>query len=570
VQKEKVQKVQKIETAQTEKNDTKKFVSFKEQLTLRGIIIGIAGSAILTMSSMYVALKLGALPWPIIFVTLLSMFFLKLFGKTNIHEINVTQTAMSAGAMTAGGVAFTLPGIFILNPDAVLDPLQLFFAIAGGVILGLIFSALIRSYFIEDEDLPYAMGQAAAETLSAGDEGGKKAGVLFASFGLSAVVTFLRDAFPLIAHNKVLIPPTVLSKKAAEFGSSAGIWVSPMLISIGYIIGPLAIGVWFLGAIIGDGGILIGGVLTGLWDTTSAAAIKSSLGIGLMVGTGAGILVRGIIPKAKKIFTQVSKKTSLESGFVKFRWSALVIAAIAAVFTVVCKMGFLPSVITIFGTWLAMTMSAQVVGQTGINPMEIFAIIVLLAVKALCDVGQTELFLVAAVVAIAAGVSGDVMNDFKSGHILKSDPKAQWLAECAGGIAGILVSFAVFYAIIAAYGHNAFGAGKMFAAPKAEAVAAMAGGIQQVPAFVFGLVAGCLLYILKIPAMTLGLGVYLPFSLSFTAFAGGALRFICARTSPRFEKRGSGIIIASGILGGEAVVGVTIAIVQAISGFSTF
>ena len=95
--------------------------SFGEQLTVRGIIIGIIGAIILTMSSMYVALKLGALPWPIIFVALVSMFFLKIFGKlgreTNINEINVAHTVMSAGAMTAGGLAFTLPGIYMLYSD---------------------------------------------------------------------------------------------------------------------------------------------------------------------------------------------------------------------------------------------------------------------------------------------------------------------------------------------------------------------------------------------------------------------------------------------------------------------
>src|SRR5665647_1739344 len=122
--------------------------SFKEQLTVRGMVIGSVGAVVLTMSSMYVALKLGALPWPIIFVALVSMFFLKLFGNTNINEINVTHTAMSAGAMTAGGVAFTLPGIFMLNPDADVSMLTLLFVTLGGVLLGLIFTALIRKYFV--------------------------------------------------------------------------------------------------------------------------------------------------------------------------------------------------------------------------------------------------------------------------------------------------------------------------------------------------------------------------------------------------------------------------------------
>ena len=146
--------------------------SFKEQLTVRGMIIGVIGAIVLTMSSMYVALKLGALPWPIIFVALVSMFFLKLLGKSNINEINVTHTAMSAGAMTAGGLAFTLPGIFMLNPDADVSLLKLIVVVLGGVLLGLIFTALIRKYFVVTKELPYPMGQAAAESLIVGDEGG--------------------------------------------------------------------------------------------------------------------------------------------------------------------------------------------------------------------------------------------------------------------------------------------------------------------------------------------------------------------------------------------------------------
>ena len=121
---------------------------FNRELTIRGLVIGALGSIILTMSSMFIALKLSSLPWPIMFVVLMSMFVLKLFGNTNIQEINVTQTAMSAGAMVAGGLAFTIPGIWILNPNADVSLADLIVVTMGGVILGLIFTALFRKYFI--------------------------------------------------------------------------------------------------------------------------------------------------------------------------------------------------------------------------------------------------------------------------------------------------------------------------------------------------------------------------------------------------------------------------------------
>lgn len=531
--------------------------SFKEQFTLRGMIIGSIGAIILTMSSMFVALKLGALPWPIMFVALVSMFSLKALGNTNINEINVTHTTMSAGAMVAGGLAFTLPGIWMLNPDAKVSSVSLCLITVGGVVLGLIFTALIRKYFVVTKELPYAMGQAAAETLIVGDEGGKKAGTLFASLGIAAIFTFLRDGL-------VAFPQVIMSKKMMAFGSLGGVWLSPMLVAVGYIIGPVFIGVWFLGAIVGDFGILIGGQASGIWDAATAASIKSSLGIGLMVGTGVGIIVKGILPKAKEIFGPMFSKTNLGGSVIPLRWAPIAMVVLAFLFTVVAHMGVVASIITIVGVWLATSMSAQCVGQSGINPMEIFGIIVLIAAKAASSVGQTEAFFVAAIVAVACGLVGDVMNDFKAGHILHSDPKAQWFGECIGGILGAFVSVIVLLTIIKAYGPTAFGGTGMFPAPQASAVAAMVGGISNMPAFLIGLVVAVILYCLNFPVMTLGLGVYLPFYLSATAFVGGALRFITMKATPKFEKSGNGQIIAAGLLGGEAVVGVIIALVQAV------
>lgn len=532
--------------------------SFREQFTVRGMIIGAIGSIILTMSSMFVALKLGALPWPIMFVALVSMFSLKALGKTNINEINVTHTAMSAGAMVAGGLAFTLPGIWMLNPDAEVSTVAFFVVSLGGVILGLIFTALIRKYFVVTKELPYPMGQAAAETLIVGDEGGKKAGTLFVSLGLAAVFTVLRDWFSIFGV------PVVWIQKMMPFGSLGGVWLSPMLIAVGYIIGPIYIGVWFLGAIIGDFGILIGGqTLAGL-DAGTAASIKASLGIGLMVGTGVGIIVKGILPKAKEIFGPMFSKSNLGGGVIPLRWAPIAMVILAFLFTVLAGMGVVASIITIIGVWLATSMSAQCVGQSGINPMEIFGIIILIAVKAASSIGQTEAFFVAAIVAVACGLVGDVMNDFKAGHILNTDPKAQWFAEVIGGIIGGIVAVIVLFIIIKAYGAEAFGNPELFPAPQAGAVASMVGGISHMPAFLIGLVAAILLYIVNFPVMTLGLGVYLPFYLSLTAFIGGALRFIVMKAAPNYEKGGSGQIVAAGLLGGEAVVGVIIALIQAV------
>ena len=534
----------------------------KKQFTLRGVIIGSIGAVILTMSSMFVALKLSSLPWPIMFVALVSMFALKACGNTNINEINVTHTAMSAGAMVAGGLAFTLPGIWMLDRNAEVSPVKLLVITFGGVILGLIFTALIRKYFIVTKELPYPMGQAAAEALIVGDSGGGKAKTLFASMGLAAVFTALRDGTQ-VTGGTALFPAAVFSKKLGGYGASVGIWFSPMLIAVGYLIGPLALGVWFLGACIGDLGVVVGGQIVGLWNLETAANIKSSLGIGLMVGTGVGILVKGILPKAKEIFGPMFSKKSLGDAIVPMRWAPILMILAAFLFTFAADMGIVASIITILGVWLATAMSAQCVGQSGINPMEIFGIIVLIAAKAVSSIGQTEAFFVAAIVAVACGRVGDVMNDFKAGYLLQSDPKAQWYAEMVGSLLGAAVSVGVLYVILRAYGPEAFGS-EMFPAAQAGAVAAMVGGISHVPAFGVGLVLAFILYLVNFPVMTLGLGVYLPFYMSATAFIGGALKFIVDRWLPKAEENGTGTVIASGVLGGEAIVGVVIALIVAV------
>lgn len=539
------------------------------QLTLRGMLIGAIGAVILTCSSMFVALKASALPWPILFVTLVSVFSLKALGKTNPNEINVTHTAMSAGSMVAGGLAFTVPGIFILNNNASVGLWQLMAVTLGGTVLGLIFTALLRKHFIEDANMPYAMGQAAAEVVTVTDskdsepeesgdklnlKGNKAAAVLFGALGLSGIWTWLRD-------KAALIPACSWFKGMQGYGSLGGIWWSPMLMAVGYIVGPATIAVWFLGAIIGDFGILIGGQALKLWDAAAAAGIKSSLGLGWMVGVGLAITAKEILPKLKQIFGGILAKDRGQSSAAVLTVSAVVLA-VAVLFIFVLDLPLVAVIITLVGAWLTTAMSSQCVGQSGINPMEVFGILVMAIAKLCCRLEVQQAVFVAAIVAIAAGLTGDVMNDFKSGAILRTDPKAQWIAECIGGLIGAVTAVGVMAVLVKAYGGGVFGS-EMFPAAQAAAVASVVGGIANVPVFIGGLVAAIGLYLIT-PAFTmLGLGIYLPFYLSFTAFIGGVLRLVLGKLSPKIAGGNSGDIAASGLLAGEGLIGVVVALIQA-------
>ncbi|NLC68737.1 MAG: peptide transporter [Clostridiaceae bacterium] len=552
------------------------------QLSVRSLIIGILGSCLITASSMYTALRMSALPWPTIFVSVLSMALLKILGKTTFNEINIAKTAMSAGAMISGGLAFTLPGLWITGEWSIQGAAGQYFlkvlAIAlAGMLLGTVLTWLLRKRFIEVEALPYPIGTAAAETIKAGESVGKKSGILFGTMAFSALFTYFRDSLRWI-------PDAIVSKWLYARNFLVGIWVSPMAVGIGYLIGPLYTGVWFLGAVLSYLLIIpLGTALNFFATVEEATAFKSTAGIGLMVGTGAGIPISYIIYGINRILsknkqkeniqkTQIDPRSSHRGNRGKITSKILVIlpVVISFVLTVACGLGVIPSILLIIGVFLTSAMAATITGQTGIDPMEIFGIIVLLAIRAFVNIDATSAFFIAACVAISCGYTGDLFNDYKSGHILGSNPSAQLVSQVAGGIVGTVVAAASMFAVINQFG--GVGAEKGLPAAQAFAVSQMVKGIGNPQVFWAAIVIGILLYLFKVPAMTLGIGMYLPFEISSVVLLGGLVRFITdmfrRRLAPGETAKNdeTGSIAASGLLGGEGITGVAIAIIKMITG----
>ncbi|MEG2024206.1 MAG: OPT/YSL family transporter [Gordonibacter sp.] len=557
--------------------------SVKGQLTLRGILIGCVGCIIITAASVYTALKMGALPWPIVFAAIISLFFLKALGhgKASLNEANVTHTVMSAGAMVAGGLAFTIPGIWMLGFADQVGWFEMLAVALSGVILGLICTAALRRHFIEDADLEYPIGEAAAQTLIAGNAGGKVGLKLFGSMGLAGLYTALRDFFGVI--------PAMLLGNVSIPGVAFGIYNSPMLLAVGFLVGTGAVVVWFGGALFANFGIIVGGSAAGFWDIASAQGIVSSLGMGVMMGAGLGVIFKNILPKAIKMLKDTKGSITLgaaastddlpASGGARRRMrisAGLAACGVAAVALLICfglQLGPIPALIVVALTWVATAMSAQSVGQTGIDPMEIFGLIVLLAVAAVSNVPQVQLFFVAGIVAVACGLAGDVMNDFHAGHVIGTSPKAQWVGQAIGAVLGAVVAVAVMAVLVGAYGPESFGPQGSFVAAQASVVATMVSGIPSVPAFAIGLAAGLGLYLLGFPSMMLGLGIYLPFYLSFSAFLGAMVKvaydLVCKRRRAKLSpeeaaakekaQTETGLVVSSGVLGGESIIGVLVA-----------
>lgn len=555
---------------------------WRGQISAAGILIGCIGCVIITASSVYTALKMGALPWPTIFTSITALVLLRAAGRTSLNEANVTQIIMSAGSMVAGGLAFTIPGVWMLGLGAELSWIEIGGVALAGTLLGLVCTALIRRRFVEESDLEYPIGTAAAETLMASRAGGATGKRLFGSMAAAGIWCALRDLAGVI--------PAMIGALPIP-GVAFGIYNSPMLLSVGFLVGGAAVAFWLAGGLIANFGIILGGSAAGLWDVANAQGIVSSLGMGLMMGSGIGVVVRDILPAAFRSAhngrRDDDRANAPARAFGKLDRSVLSLFVAAAALLVCLVLGLSPiaCAVVVVLAFVTTIMSAQSVGQTGIDPMEIFGLIVLLVIAALGESDQVRLFFVAGVVAVACGLAGDVMSDFKTGKIIGADPRAMWTGQAIGALIGCAVSVAVMCALLNAYGADAFGPGKLFVSAQASVVATMVSGIPSVPAFVLGLVAGVALYCLGIPSMMLGLGVYLPFYMTLSASLGAAVKIAYDRVASIRNARASGnattnantdadetsheetgIIIASGVLGGESIVGVIIALASVASG----
>lgn len=533
-------------------------------LTWRSITLTAAGSILITVSSIYVALRLSALPWPTLFVAVFSMSLLKLLGQTNLQEINITQTGMSSGAMIAGGIAFTIPGLWISGIYAPYDPSTqsmsewlmpklwpILIVSLVGVFLGTMLCWFYRKRNIETLKLAYPIGTAAAEALDAGDEGGKKSLFLFGSLGLAAVFTVLRDRFALIPQN--------LEGKLGQLPLQ--LYSSPLAIGIGYIIGFHGAGYWMLGALLAHYGLRTYGISTGTFaDEVSASAFILTSAVGLMVGSGIGILIQFLKSvKWKRNSLEGEEKPIQKMLRDRQGILALVVVAVSFVLTIILGLSPVTSVLLMAGVVFATMMSSMITGQTGINPMEVFGIIVLLAIRLLIKVDDTLAFFIAAIVAIACGYAGDAMNDYKTGAILGTDPRAQFVTQFLGAFIGIFAAIFGLFVLILQFG--GVGGATGLTAAQAHSVTALVSGIGDPVVFGIALVIGALLYINGVPAMIIGIGMILSLGMATAIFLGGLISLLVRKFSKNEDAANVGNVISAGLLGGEGVAGTILAFI---------
>ncbi len=157
-----------------------------------------------------------------------------------------------------------------------------------------------------------------------------------------------------------------------------------------------------------------------------------------------------------------------------------------------------------------------------------------------------------------------MMNDYKSGHILKTNPAAQFFIELIGGFFGALTASVALLAII----YSAGGVGVQAGLPAAQAhsVNAMVQGLGNPIIFLVAALAGCALTVFfEIPAMIIGIGMMLTdYGLALPIFLGGILEYL-SRSHLKKDSQQAIQMGAAGLLGGEGIMGTILAIMAMFS-----
>ncbi|MCR5416031.1 MAG: oligopeptide transporter, OPT family [Pseudobutyrivibrio sp.] len=565
------------------------------EITPTSIVMGLILAVIFGAANAYLGLRVGMTVSASIPAAVISMAVIRVIMKRDsILESNMVQTIGSAGESLAAGSIFTMPALFIWAKEGVMDKPSLItitiIALFGGL-LGVFFMVPLRSALIVQEHgvLPYPEGTACAEVLLAGEEGGSSAKSVFLGMGMGAVIKFIVDGLGAIQSVFTLKFEALKTELSAE--------VYPALVSVGYICGPRISAYMFAGGIFGWF-VLIPAIVTfggdivmypasvsvaELYATGGASAIWSNyikyIGAGAVAAAGIisliktlPLIVRTFVDSIKSIKTAGSTSTARTARDMDIR---LVLGSIAVLILAIWIVPVVPVtllgaiIIVVFGFFFS-AVSSRMVGLVGssnnpVSGMTIATILIAtICLKLMGDTGVHGMqgaIAIGSIICIAACMAGDTSQDLKTGYILGATPVKQQIGEIMGTIAAALAIGGVMVLLDNAYG---FGT-EALAAPQATMMKMIIEGVMNgnLPwALIFiGAFISITIEILGIGALPVSIGLYLPLELSSTIMLGGLVRkFADAKFGEQKDESGKGILFCSGLIAGEGIVGIILAI----------
>ena len=584
------------------------------EFTAKAIVLGILFGIIFGAANAYLGLRAGltiSTSIPVAVMTVAVFRALQATGvKGSILEGNLAQTVGSASSSLASGVIFTLPALFMWGMAPGLLQMTLL-AMCGGL-LGILFMIPLRRYLIEREHgkLPYPEGTACAEVLVANEVGGGHARYVFFGLAGGAIFKTLTSWIKIIPGSADLKIPLL---KKGELGMD----LSAALFGVGYILGPrvaaIMVGGGFLSWLIIIPALATWGEAREipLYPETEQLIRDMSpgriwtryvryIGAGAVATAGIITLIRSIpvmiqsfrlgakqmggrvvTDAASPVLPRTSRDLPLKVVGVGLLAVAMVLALVPQVFGAVGGIGprVAAAICVVVFAFFFVTVASRIVGLVGVtsNPTSGMTIAALLGTAGVFlvmgwtdAVGKAATLTVGCVVAIAASISGDTSQDLKTGYLLGATPRRQQIGE----LVGVLTS-ATFVCLSVLLLAKTFGFGSdELPAPQATLMKLVIDGVLD-QALPWGLVAmgigiALVCELLRIPSLPFAVGVYLPVSTMTPIFLGGLIRLWMERSAESEEQRVSrrerGVLLGSGFVGGEGLLGVGIAAAAFIQG----
>ena len=587
------------------------------ELTVKSVVLGIVLSMVLASAMAYLGLFAGMTISASIPAAVVSMGILRLFRKHSIFENNIVQTAASAGESLAAGVIFTLPALVIMGSWSQFNYLWVTLIAGFGGLLGVLFTIPLRRALIIESDLKFPEGIATAEVLRSGQRGGSEIRYLVKSALAGALYKLGSGGlriWPEVAETAGRFGNVVVY---------AGSNLSPALLAVGYIVGinvavlMLAGGMvnWLVAipaiAVSQPWPMVDGEPMAAMdyaWTLWSAKTRYLGVG-GMMVGglwtifKMRGSLFAGI-RSGLKAYQNLGQGETLDrtEKDIPMKWVLiLIVASVVPLFllyqTFVKEIGVaLPMALTmLIAGFLFSAVAGYMAGLVGSsnNPISgvtiatvtISALLLLLLMGRNAENGPSAAIIIGAVVCCAAAIAGDNMQDLKAGYLIKATPWKQQVMQMVGTLSAALVLAPVLMLLLNAYGfagHESAKANPLIAA-QANLMAAVAKGVFEggLPWRFVGigalLAAGVIVLdeilahrgaSFRMPVLAVMIGIYLPLELEVPIFIGGLLCVVIKRMQRKKQLRSDavesanrgGLLFASGLITGEALAGILLAI----------
>jgi putative OPT family oligopeptide transporter len=587
------------------------------ELTFKAIFLGVIMAVVLGAANAYLGMKVGLTVAATFPAAVVAMAALRVFGG-NILEENIARTTASVGESLVAGAIFTIPAFIISGAWEEFDLREATAIMLIGGVLGVLFVIILRRALVVEAELPFPESVAASEIVKAGQKGQTGAGLVFGAMGIAAVwelfkndagIHFIKDKAQSFVH----FGTSAIEIVGRKIEYAGGILLStpeasPMVMGVGFIVGLRISAILFAGAVAG-------------WLVLVPLALFLNPGVSFgvaddgFIALAVDVWFRQIRPLAvgtmivSAFYTLYTLRESLISGVTKvwaavrggdagapaverteqdlnLKWVMVAIAVMAIPMFLLYRYFaastpgalVLTVVMLVLGVLFA-AVAGYLVGLVGnsnnpISGLTLSALVISAVLMVLMGVtgvhGLAAVLGVSGVVCCAAGVAGDMMQDFKVGHILGGTPWKMQVGEIIGVVAAALTMPVLLMVLDEAY---TIGSAEL-PAPQAGLMALMGrgivGGEMAWPLVIVGMFLGVALILIKAPApMLIAVGMYLPFPTTSAVFAGGVIRSIMdaflargkASDEQKMKAENSGVLVASGLIAGQSLMAVLLAFV---------